>query len=66
MLSDNAHLEVPLLLEVIEVPTAEARSIVIEHVRKVTESVPNTGDTQTPILLPKYGMAQVQTQTKHS
>lgn len=55
-LSSNAHIEVPLLLEI---PTDEARSVVIEHVRKVCRSLPKTVGHHTPILLPKRGAAQV-------
>ena len=55
-LSANAHIEVPLLLEI---PTPEAKSVVIDHVRKVCRDLPNTVGHQTPILLPKRGAAQV-------
>eukprot|EP00240_Pyramimonas_obovata_P003715 CAMPEP_0118932700 /NCGR_PEP_ID=MMETSP1169-20130426/10574_1 /TAXON_ID=36882 /ORGANISM="Pyramimonas obovata, Strain CCMP722" /LENGTH=350 /DNA_ID=CAMNT_0006875395 /DNA_START=120 /DNA_END=1169 /DNA_ORIENTATION=- len=55
-MSSKAHIEVPLLLEI---PTAEARSVVIEHVRKVCHNLPKTVGHHTPILLPKRGAAQV-------
>jgi hypothetical protein len=52
---EAAPSEVPLLLEV---PSGEARHVVMEHVHKVTRDLPQA-NLQTPMLLPKLGMAQV-------